>query len=91
MLDYTVPAMEVSLPEVRQTFETNFVSVISMCKTFLPLLIQAKGTIVQVGSIAGVRLLSDIHLGIHRLTALGHSVRVWVGLQCLQGSFAFLE
>lgn len=55
LVDYTVPAMEVSLPEVRQTFETNLFSVIAMCKTFLPLLIQAKGTIVQVGSIAGVR------------------------------------
>lgn len=56
MVDYTVPAMEVSLPEVRQTFETNVFSAIAMCKTFLPLLIQAQGTIVQVGSIAGVRV-----------------------------------
>lgn len=63
LLDYTVPAMEVSLPEVRHTFETNLFSAISMCKTFLPLLIRAKGTIVQVGSIAGVRLLSVNMLG----------------------------
>ncbi|KAI9933407.1 hypothetical protein MW887_007880 [Aspergillus wentii] len=52
--NYTVPAMEVDLSEARLTFETNFISVISMCKTFLPLLIKAKGTIVQIGSIAGV-------------------------------------
>lgn len=49
--------MEVELSEARQTFETNFFAVISMCQTFLPLLIKAKGTIVQVGSVAGVRIL----------------------------------
>lgn len=56
ILDYTVPAMEVELDEARLTFETNLFSVISMCQTFLPLLIKAKGTIVQIGSIAGVCL-----------------------------------
>lgn len=54
--DYTVPAMEVELSEARRTFETNFFAVIAMCQTFLPLLIKAKGTIVQVGSVAGVRI-----------------------------------
>lgn len=49
--------MEVELSEARQTFETNFFAVITMCQIFLPLLIKAKGTIVQVGSIAGVCLL----------------------------------
>lgn len=53
--DYTVPAMEVDLAEARQTFETNFIAVINICQTFLPLLIKAKGTIVQIGSVAGVR------------------------------------
>ncbi|PWY64744.1 putative short chain dehydrogenase/reductase [Aspergillus heteromorphus CBS 117.55] len=52
--NYTVPAMEVELPEARATFETNFFAVIAMCKTFLPLLMEAKGTIVQIGSIAGI-------------------------------------
>ncbi|KAJ5090447.1 hypothetical protein N7532_009131 [Penicillium argentinense] len=52
--NYTVPAMEVEIPEARKTFETNFFSVITMCQTFLPLLIKAKGTIVQVGSVAGI-------------------------------------
>jgi NAD(P)-dependent dehydrogenase (short-subunit alcohol dehydrogenase family) len=62
ILDYTVPAMEVELDEARLTFETNLFSVISMCQTFLPLLIKAKGTIVQIGSIAGVCLnLSPNH------------------------------
>jgi 1-acylglycerone phosphate reductase len=56
--DYTVPAVEVELAEVRQTFETNLFAVITMCQTFLPLLIKAKGTIVQIGSVAGVGLRS---------------------------------
>lgn len=47
--------MEVDLDEARYTFETNFFSVISMCQTFMPLLIQAKGTIVQIGSVTSVR------------------------------------
>lgn len=53
--------MEVELDEARLTFETNFISVISMCQTFLPLLIKAQGTIVQIGSIAGVYLSSPSH------------------------------
>ncbi|KAJ5309067.1 hypothetical protein PENANT_c020G02857 [Penicillium antarcticum] len=52
--NYTVPAMEVELSEARSVFETNLFAVITMCQTFLPLLIKAKGTIVQVGSIAGI-------------------------------------
>ncbi|KAL1845734.1 NADPH-dependent 1-acyl dihydroxyacetone phosphate reductase [Paecilomyces lecythidis] len=52
--NYTVPAVEAQLPEARKTFETNFFSVILMCQTFLPLLIKAKGTIVQIGSVAGI-------------------------------------
>ncbi|OQE22587.1 hypothetical protein PENSTE_c010G09930 [Penicillium steckii] len=52
--NYTVPAMEVEIPEARKTFETNLFAVITMCQTFLPLLIKAKGTIVQIGSVAGI-------------------------------------
>jgi 1-acylglycerone phosphate reductase len=47
--------MEVDLAEARKTFDTNFFAVIAMCQTFVPLLIKAKGTIVQLGSVAGVR------------------------------------
>lgn len=64
VLDYTVPAMEVDLDEARLTFETNFISVISMCQTFLPLLMKAQGTIVQIGSIAGVCLHDPTVIGL---------------------------
>lgn len=52
--DHTVPALDVDIDEARSTFETNFFAVISMVQAFIPLLIQAKGTIVQTGSVAGV-------------------------------------
>ncbi|KAB8245910.1 hypothetical protein BDV35DRAFT_381057 [Aspergillus flavus] len=54
IIDYTVPAMEVDLAEARATFETNFFAGINMCQTFLPLLKKAQGTIIQIGSVAGV-------------------------------------
>ncbi|KAL4915174.1 hypothetical protein BDW62DRAFT_189089 [Aspergillus aurantiobrunneus] len=52
--NYTVPATEVNLSDVRATFEVNLFSVVYICKTFVPLLIKAKGTIVQIGSVAGI-------------------------------------
>ena len=51
--NYTIPALDVEFTEVQATFETNVFSVMRMCQTFAPLLIQAKGTIVQIGSLAG--------------------------------------
>ncbi|PGG95205.1 hypothetical protein AJ79_10197 [Helicocarpus griseus UAMH5409] len=53
-MNYTVPALDVNIAEARAVFETNFFAVIGMCQAFAPLLIKAKGTIVQVGSIAGI-------------------------------------
>ncbi|KAK5133011.1 hypothetical protein LTR08_008298 [Meristemomyces frigidus] len=52
--NYTVPALDVDLDEVRDTFETNLFAVMRMCQAFAPLLIEAKGTVVQIGSLAGV-------------------------------------
>jgi len=52
--NYTVPAIHVDLSEARLTFEVNFFAVIRMCQVFLPLLLKSKGTIVQIGSVAGV-------------------------------------
>lgn len=46
--------MDVDIAEARATFETNFFAVIQICQIFLPLLIKSKGTIVQIGSVAGV-------------------------------------
>lgn len=51
--NYTVPALDIEIDEIRETFETNVFSVMRMCQAFAPLLIEAKGTIVQIGSLAG--------------------------------------
>lgn len=57
--NYTVPALDLDLDEVEETFKTNVYSVMRMCKEFAPLLIEAKGTIVQIGSLAGVMLVDS--------------------------------
>ncbi|KAM0717706.1 hypothetical protein Q7P37_007558 [Cladosporium fusiforme] len=51
---YTVPALEVEAHEVHETFAVNVFAVMMMCQAFAPLLIEAGGTIVQIGSLAGV-------------------------------------
>ena len=53
-INYTVPALDISLESARQIFETNVFAVMSICQAFAPLLIRAKGTIVMIGSLAGV-------------------------------------
>lgn len=52
--NYTVPGVEIDIDEVRDLFETNVFAVMRMCQEFTPLLIEARGTIVQIGSVAGV-------------------------------------
>lgn len=52
--NYTVPALDADFDEVTLTFNVNVVAVMRMCKSFAPLLIEAKGTIVQIGSLAGI-------------------------------------
>lgn len=57
--NYTVPALDVDIDEVQYTLETNVVGVIRMCQAFGPLLIEAKGCIVQIGSVAGIVYVSS--------------------------------
>ncbi|MCJ1439617.1 MAG: hypothetical protein MMC23_000097 [Stictis urceolatum] len=52
--NYTVPATDISLPEVRQTFATNLFGIMHINATFLPLLIRTHGTIINIGSVAGI-------------------------------------
>jgi 1-acylglycerone phosphate reductase len=58
--NYTVPALDLDFEEVEELFKTNVFAVMRMCKEFAPLLIEAKGTIVQIGSLAGVMLVYSI-------------------------------
>ncbi|EOA91064.1 uncharacterized protein SETTUDRAFT_175095 [Exserohilum turcica Et28A] len=52
--NYVMPALDYDEQELHQLFQANFFSLIKMCSTFAPLLIETKGTIVQTGSIAAV-------------------------------------
>jgi len=52
--NYTVPALHAEIDEIRGTFETNVFAVMRICQLFAPLLINAKGTIVQIGSVAAI-------------------------------------
>jgi 1-acylglycerone phosphate reductase len=67
MIDYTVPAADVDLAEAHATFDTNFFAVINICQTFLPLLLPARGTIVQIGSVSGVRCHIPSDFNLHTL------------------------
>lgn len=50
---YTVPALEVEMHEIEATFSVNVFAVMRMSQAFAPLLIEAEGTIVMIGSLAG--------------------------------------
>lgn len=50
--NYTMPALDADMDQIRQTFEVNVFAVMHICQEFAPLLIAAKGTIVQIGSLA---------------------------------------
>lgn len=52
--NYVVPALDYDEDELHELFQANVFSVMRMCKEFTPLLIEAKGTIVQTGSVAGI-------------------------------------
>lgn len=50
--NYTVPALDLDFTEVEDCFDINVISVMRMCQAFAPLLIQASGTIINIGSAA---------------------------------------
>ncbi|RKF60571.1 NADPH-dependent 1-acyldihydroxyacetone phosphate reductase [Erysiphe neolycopersici] len=49
-----MPGVEIDLDDARQTFETNFFGVIAVTQAFVPLLINARGLILNIGSIAAI-------------------------------------
>ena len=50
--NYTMPALDLDFAEVEDCFDTNVISVMRMCQALGPLLIQSKGTIINIGSAA---------------------------------------
>ncbi|KAL8670143.1 MAG: hypothetical protein Q9168_005308 [Polycauliona sp. 1 TL-2023] len=51
---YTVPSIEAEMSEIQALFDTNLFAVMRLCQVFMPLLRQAHGTIVQIGSVGAV-------------------------------------
>lgn len=49
-----MPATDVDLDEARKTFETNFFAIVAITKAFTPLLIAAKGLVLNIGSLAAI-------------------------------------
>lgn len=50
----TFPAMDLDVKDAENCYAVNVFGVVRVTKVFMPMLIEAKGTIVQTGSIAGV-------------------------------------
>lgn len=53
-VNYTVPALDIDIAEARSVFDTNVFAVMHITQVFAPLLIEARGTIVMIGSLAGL-------------------------------------
>lgn len=51
---YCVPALDVDFSEVQSVFDTNLFAVMRIIQQFSPLLVQSKGTIINIGSVAAV-------------------------------------
>ncbi|SPO04827.1 related to 1-acyldihydroxyacetone-phosphate reductase [Cephalotrichum gorgonifer] len=51
-LTHTVPATDIVLPDVRNTFETNVFAIMAMVQAFIPLLSASRGLIVNISSLA---------------------------------------
>ncbi|KAG0652607.1 Cyclochlorotine biosynthesis T [Hyphodiscus hymeniophilus] len=50
---YNLPLLDTDVSEARKMFDLNVFSVIEVTKAFSPLLIASKGTIINIGSVAG--------------------------------------
>ncbi|KAI0178976.1 hypothetical protein GGR52DRAFT_534307 [Hypoxylon sp. FL1284] len=53
-LTHTHPAMDLSIPDVRTTFDTNVFGVMAMCQAFIDQLIAAKGLIINMSSLSSI-------------------------------------
>lgn len=49
---YSMPTLDVDIEEGKRLFDTNFWGVIRMVQGFAPLLLEARGTVVNIGSIS---------------------------------------
>ncbi len=50
----TMPALDMDMDEVQKTFDVNVFGLMRMCQVFGPMIVQTKGIIVMIGSVAAV-------------------------------------
>lgn len=63
---YMLPATDIDMDGVRSTFETNVFGVMAMCQAFIPLLIPARGLVLQISSISAVA--ADLYASVYSAT-----------------------
>ncbi|TGJ86861.1 hypothetical protein E0Z10_g1866 [Xylaria hypoxylon] len=52
--NYTMPVLDADIEDSKKLFDTNFWGVVRVAQAFSPLLVKARGTVVNISSIAGV-------------------------------------
>ena len=49
-----MPALDIDMSEVKETFQTNLFAIMEITQQFIPLLIASKGLIINIGSMAAI-------------------------------------
>lgn len=53
-VNHTIPATDVDIDDVKRTFDANVFGPMLMCQTFVPLLIPARGLIINISSVSSI-------------------------------------
>ncbi|KAF5134758.1 NADPH-dependent 1-acyldihydroxyacetone phosphate reductase [Metarhizium anisopliae] len=53
-LTHTIPALDIDMDDVRQSYEANVFGPMAMCQSFASLLIPARGLILQISSVSAI-------------------------------------
>lgn len=53
-VNHTIPATDIDIDDVKKTFDTNVFGLMLMCQTFVPLLIEARGLIINISSVSSI-------------------------------------
>lgn len=59
--NHFMPVLDININEAKRIFDTNFWGALAVTQAFAPLVIKAKGTIVNIGSISGH--VNVLHMG----------------------------
>ena len=80
-LGIVAPVLDTNLDEGRKLFEVNYWGALAMIQAFIPFIVQAKGTIANVGSGAGNVTIPWVGMFLpHR----PHAIGVLISKRCLR-------